>query len=82
MEQNEITVGPVTAKLLEALKLVETARDRYFEAMQGLRGKPDDFEDHMTQEETAAFDQLRDVVENMIGDNIRTWANSYQRSEI
>ena len=35
----------------------------------------------MTDEEKSVFDKARDLVEKMIGDNIRTWAFSANATE-
>ena len=40
-KKNEITVGPVTANLLRALKDIESARNYYYLATEALRGNPD-----------------------------------------
>lgn len=74
-KKNEITVGPVTANLLRALKDIESARNYYYLATEALRGNPDNLTNHMTQDEELAFDTARGLVEKAIGDNLRTWAN-------
>ncbi len=75
-KENGIVVGTVTANLLWALKDIETARNHYYIATETMRGDPDNLTDNMTVEEKAVFDNARDLVEKMIGDNLRTWANS------
>ena len=75
-KENGIVVGTVTANLLWALKDIETARNHYYIATETMRGNPDNLTDNMTVEEKAVFDNARDLVEKMIGDNLRTWANS------
>ena len=75
-KENGIVVGTVTANLLWALKDIETARNHYYIATETMRGDPDNITDNMTVEEKAVFDNARDLVEKMIGDNLRTWANS------
>ena len=75
-KENGIVVGTVTANLLWALKDIETARNHYYIATETMRGDPDNLTDNMTVEENAVFDNARDLVEKMIGDNLRTWANS------
>ena len=75
-KENGIVVGTVTANLLWALKDIETARNHYYIATETMRGDPDNLTDNMTVEEKAVFDNARDLVEKMTGDNLRTWANS------
>lgn len=75
METKNITVGPVTSNLIMALRSVEQARNYYYLATEEMRGNVEDLTDNMTDEEKAIFDNARDLVEKMIGDNIRTWAN-------
>ena len=75
-KENGIVIGTVTANLLWALKDIETARNHYYIATETMRGDPDNLTDNMTVEEKAVFDNARDLVEKMIGDNLRTWANS------
>ena len=74
--ENNITIGPVTANLLRALRSIEKARNYYYIAVEEMRGTPDNLTDHMTDEESAVFDNARDLVEKQIVDNIRTWAFS------
>ena len=75
-KENGIVVGTVTANLLWALKDIETARNHYYIATETMRGDPDNLTDNMTVEEKAVFDNARDLVEKIICDNLRTWANS------
>ena len=81
-KENGIVVGTVTANLLWALKDIETARNHYYIATETMRGDPDNLTDNMTVEEKAVFDNARDLVEKMIGDNLRTWANSTEQNGI
>lgn len=74
-KENNLTVGPNTAKLLWALRSIETARNNYYLAMEELRGNVEDLTDHVTPEENTVFDNARDLIENKIGDAIRFWAN-------
>ena len=76
MNTQNITVGQVTANLIMALRSVEQAKNYYYLATEEMRGNVEDLTDHMTVEERTVFDNARDLVEKMIGDNIRTWANS------
>ena len=81
MKTQNITVGPVTANLIMALRSVEQARNFYYLATEEMRGNVDDLTDNMTDEEKSVFDKARDMVEKMIGDNIRTWAFSANATE-
>lgn len=81
-KENDLVIGPVTANLLWALKDIETARNHYYIATESMRGNPDNLTDNMTVEEKAMFDNARDMVEKMIGDNLRTWANSTGQNDI
>ena len=73
--ENNITIGPVTANLLRALRSIEKARNYYYLAVEEMTGTP--------VEESTVFDNVRDLVEKEIGDNIRTWAfSSGQDNEI
>lgn len=74
-EYNNIQVGPATGNLMRALRCIESARNYFYLATGETRGNIQDLTDHMTTEEKRVFDNARDMVEQMIGDNIRLWAN-------
>lgn len=80
MNTQNITVGQVTANLIMALRSVEQARNFYYLATEEMRGNVADLTDNMTVEEKTVFDNARDLVEKLIGDNIRTWANNTDTS--
>jgi hypothetical protein len=76
MNTQKITVGPVTANLMMALRAIEQARNYYYLATEEMRGTGNNLTDHMTETENSVFDKARDLVEKEIGGNIRTWAFS------
>ncbi len=76
MKTQDITIGPITANLIMALRSIEQARNYYYLATEEMRGNVDNLTNHMTDEENTVFDNARDLVEKEIGDNIRTWAFS------
>ncbi len=75
MKTQNITLGQGTANLVMALRSLEQAKNFYFLAMQEVRGR-EDTTDPLTEAERAVFDTASDLVEKVIGDNIRTWAFS------
>ena len=76
MNTQNITVGPVTANLIMALRSIEQARNYYYLAIEAMRGNVEELTDHLTVEEKAIFNNATNLVEKEIGDNIRTWAFS------
>lgn len=81
--QNNISIGPATANLFQALRSIESARNYYYLATEEMRGNPNDLTNHMTPEENTVFDMAGEKVEKMILDNIRFWAiSSDQNNEV
>ena len=80
MNTQNITIGQVTANLIMALRSVEQARNYYYLATEETRGNVADLTNHLTPEEVNAFETASTLVEKMICDNIRLWANSTDTS--
>lgn len=76
-KENNITIGPITANLLNSLRSLHTARDYYYQAMDGY-----DLPMNVTPTDEDAFMVAGDLIEKKICDNIRTWAFSPGQTEI
>ena len=76
-ENTNITIGPITANLLNSLRSLHTAREYYYQAMDGYNLPTD-----VTPTDDDAFMAAGDLIEKEICDNIRTWAFSPGQTEI
>lgn len=78
-EQN-LTVGPVTAALLQSLRKVVEAQNLYFQAWEAVGG----VEVAETKADAAAplFYAVRDLIQGEITDNVQAWAADLESTQI
>lgn len=72
MDKNKPTIGPVTEKMLQALKTLETAKQLYFDALVARGGKS--YAEQTMESDSEKWGSVADILNNEIADAVEVWA--------
>lgn len=72
MDKNKPTIGPVTEKMLQALKTLETAKQLYFDALVARGGKS--YAEQTMESNAEKWGSVAGMLNNEIAYSVEVWA--------
>ncbi len=72
MDKNKPTIGPVTEKMLQALKSLETAKQLYFDALVAWGGKS--YAEQTMESNAEKWGSVAGMLNNEIAYSVEVWA--------